>query len=210
MSALSELRSLSAPRAPRSSNPRLAGVDVDAAQRAVADLLRACGVDARGPVLADTPRRVAETFAELFAGVGRDAAEPLRRACDAPPGLDVVCLRGIDFRSVCAHHLLPFSGTVGIAYAPTERIAGLGSFVESLEILSARPQLQEQLAGQLAEAVCAGLDAAGAVVEIVARHSCVADRGARQGASELVTVAAWGSMRDPERQRDALAALRGR
>ena len=123
---------------------------------AVRTLLAASGVDPDDPRLADTPRRVAQAYAELFDGVGLDERAPLRRGDPVPDGLDFVALRGLEFRSTCAHHLLPFSGTVHAAYVPVERLVGIGSIVRSLEILSTRPQLQEGLSQQFADALRGG------------------------------------------------------
>jgi GTP cyclohydrolase I len=184
-------------------------VDADAVERAVETLLSAAGIDPRPDMMADTPKRVAATFVELFAGVGLDERTPLGRGDRVPRGVDVVCLRALEFRSMCAHHLLPFSGSVSVAYAPVERLVGIGSIVRTLEILSARPQLQECLAQELADAVRVGAGAAGALVVVDARHSCVADRGPREADSTFVTIAVSGSFLDPARRRDALSALRG-
>lgn len=175
---------------------------------AVRELLAASGVDPDDPRLADTPRRVVQTYAELFTGVRLDERAPLRRGDAVPEGLDFVALRGLEFRSTCAHHLLPFSGTVHVAYVPVERLVGIGSIVRSLEILSTRPQLQEALSQQFADALHEGAGAAGAIVVIEARHSCIADRGPREAASSMVTVASSGSLRDPDKRAGALLALR--
>lgn len=179
-----------------------------AAMDAVRALLAASGVDPDVPMLADTPARVAASLRELFAGVGEDATAPLRRGDAVPEGLDIVCLRGIEFRSVCAHHLLPFSGTVDIAYLPVARLVGIGAIVRTLEILSTRPQIQEHLADELAQALHLGMDAAGALVVFEARHSCVADRGPREAGSVFTTVASSGVLGADGRRQDAIALLR--
>lgn len=121
----------------------------DAPAEAVRALLQAYGLDSGPRNCRETPRRVAATFRELLAGVGQDELAPLRRGDAVPDGLDIVCLREIEFRSLCAHHLLPFSGVVSVAYVPVRRIVGIGSIVRTLDILSTRPLLQKALAQQL-------------------------------------------------------------
>ncbi|GAA3755140.1 GTP cyclohydrolase I FolE [Microbacterium kribbense] len=180
-----------------------------AGEQAVRMLLRASGVDPDDPVLARTPQRVAATFAELFAGVHEDETAPLRHGDAVPRGTQVVALNDFEFRSICAHHLLPFSGTVSIAYSPVERIVGIGSIIRTLEILSTRPQLQEHLTQQFADAIVAGAGASGALVAMEARHSCIADRGPREAASRLRTIAAAGDLVDGEKRREALRAIHG-
>lgn len=174
---------------------------------AVRDLLRAFGIDPDEPRFADTPRRVAQAYEEFFAGVGLDERAPLRRGDAVPAGVDIVTLRGLEFRSTCAHHLLPFAGVVDVVYVPRERLVGIGSIVRTLEIISTRPQLQEHLAQELADAVHDGAQAHGALVRISARHSCIADRGPREAASTVVVLASSGCLRDPAQRTAALHSL---
>lgn len=182
------------------------GVDAQAGAEAVRALLRACGVDPSDSLLAGTPQRVAATFAELFTGVGQDETAPLRRGDSVPEGMELVALNDIEFRSVCVHHLLPFSGTVSVVYSPVERIVGIGSIIRTLDVLSSRPQLQEQLTHQLAEAIVTGAGASGALVVMQARHSCIADRGPREAESSLRTVAASGDLVEGDKRWEALQA----
>src|SRR5215207_5304290 len=128
-------------------------VDIDAAIEAVSSLLRAFGIDPDHPQLRQTPHRVAMSFAELFGGVGADPHAPLRRGDPVPSGIELIGLRDLEFRSICSHHLLPFSVVVHVAYLPTTHIVGIGSIVRTLEILSTRPQLQEHLCQELADAL---------------------------------------------------------
>ena len=174
---------------------------------AVEALLTAAGLDTRDPLLRATPQRVAQTIDELFAGVGADPHEPLKRGDDVPPGTQLVALKDIEFRSVCAHHLLPFSGSVSVAYRPVQRIVGIGSIIRALEILSTRPQLQEALTQQFADAMVVGAGASGALVIVQARHSCIADRGPREATSSLRTVAASGDLASGAGRGEALSHL---
>ncbi len=185
-------------------------IDTARIEAAVAELLLAIGEDPTRPGLAGTPRSVAEAYQEFFAGLGEDPVAALREVdpaiADGDTG-ELVVQRDLAFRSVCEHHLLPFSGTAHLAYAPGARVVGLGRLSRVLEILSARPQLQERLAEQLAEALHAGLDAEGVLVVLEARHGCVAARGPRQTDSTTVTVAARGSLASPDRQNAVLTLL---
>jgi GTP cyclohydrolase I len=187
-------------------------IDSGRIERAVTELLLAIGEDPDRIGLAATPRSVAEAYREFFAGLGQDPVAPLRDA-DLAMGTgdtgEIVLLRDLAFRSICEHHLLPFDGIAHLAYAPGSRIAGLGRLTRVLEILCARPQLQERLTEQLADALDAGLDPRGVLVVMEARHGCVAVRGPRQADSSTVTVASRGSLADPDRQNAALTLLRG-
>ena len=186
-------------------------IDSGRIEAAVAELLAAIGEDASRPGLAATPRRVAEAYAEFFAGLDHDPLEPLRDAADflAEPGQlgELVLLRDIAFRSICEHHLLPFVGVAHIAYLPGERIVGLGRLPQVVEILSARPQLQERLGEQIADALEAGLGPRGVLVVLDARHSCVTARGSRQAQSTTVTIASRGELSDPVSRAEAMALI---
>ena len=186
-------------------------IDSGRIEAAVAELLAAIGEDASRPGLAATPRRVAEAYAEFFAGLDHDPLEPLRDAADflAEPGQlgELVLLRDIAFRSICEHHLLPFVGVAHIAYLPGERIVGLGRLPQVVEILSARPQLQERLGEQIADTLDAGLAPRGVLVVLDARHSCVTARGSRQAQSTTVTIASRGELADPVARAEAMALI---
>ncbi len=186
-------------------------IDSGRIEAAVAELLAAIGEDPSRPGLAATPRRVAEAYAEFFAGLDHDPLEPLRDAADflAEPGQlgELVLLRDIAFRSICEHHLLPFVGVAHIAYLPGERIVGLGRLPQVVEILSARPQLQERLGEQIADALDAGLAPRGVLVVLDARHSCVTARGSRQAGSTTVTIASRGELADPVARAEAMALI---
>jgi GTP cyclohydrolase I len=181
--------------------------DAARAEKAVRELLLASGADADSDQLRDTPRRVAAAYAEMLAGVGIDQLAPLRVGEAPASGLGVVVFRDVAFRSTCEHHLLPFSGSAHVAYLPGARVVGLGSIVRTLEILSARPQLQESLTDQLADALLTGAEASGSLVVLEARHSCVADRGPLADSSRLVTSAARGALAEGTSRAEAFALL---
>lgn len=185
-----------------------ATVNQHAVREAVRDLLLALGEDPDRPELAETPRRVAESFAELLSGSAVDASELLH----ALPGEGIadgeaVVVSRLAFRSMCEHHLLPFRGTAHIVYAPSESVAGFGSFARVLDVVAARLQVQERLTSQLADAVEAGLAARGVLVVVEAAHGCLTDRGARQTDARAVTMASRGLYRDAVRRAEALRLL---
>ncbi len=186
-------------------------IDSGRIEAAVAELLAAIGEDATRPGLAATPRRVAEAYAEFFAGLEQDPLGPLRESAEylaAPDEVgELVLLRDIAFRSICEHHLLPFLGVAHLAYLPGDRIVGLGRLQEVVEILSARPQLQERLGEEIASAVEEGLGARGVLVVLDARHSCVTARGSRQAASSTVTVASRGELRQTAARAEAMSLI---
>jgi len=188
-------------------------VAIDSAriEAAVAELLAAIGEDPARPGLVATPRRVAEAYAEFFAGIDEDPLEHLSDATDlgADKGElgELVLLRDVDFRSVCEHHLLPFTGVAHLAYAPGERIVGLGRLPRVVETLSSRPQLQERLGEQIADVIEAGLAPRGVLVVLDARHGCVTARGTRQVSSTTVTVASRGTLSEATAQAAVLATI---
>ena len=185
-------------------------VDRARVEAAVAEILDAIGEDAGRDGLRQTPGRVADAYAEFFSGVGTD---PLTQLRDTVPlgehDAETVLLRDIAFRSVCEHHLLPFIGVAHIAYLPGERIVGLGRLPRVVETLAARPQLQERLTEQIADALQQGLEPRGVLVVLDAVHACVTSRGARQTGSSTVTIASRGVLAEPV-QRAELIALIGR
>ncbi|MEN9620422.1 MAG: cyclohydrolase FolE [Actinomycetota bacterium] len=186
-------------------------IDTGRIEAAVAEILAAIGEDAQRPGLLTTPQRVAGAYAEFFAGVGVDPVPLLRDELatqDAPEQRgELVLLRDIALRSICEHHLLPFTGVAHVAYLPDERLVGLGSVVRAVDTLSSRPQLQERLGDDIAAALEAALAPLGVLVVIDARHGCVGARGPRQAESTTVTVAASGALADPVRRAEVMALI---
>ncbi|WP_173922849.1 GTP cyclohydrolase I [Agromyces sp. Marseille-P2726] len=180
----------------------------DAVRQAVRDLLLALGEDPDRPELVETPRRVAESYAELLAGYASDAAGMLQPLPgDGIADGEAVVISHLAFRSMCEHHLLPFRGTAHVVYAPGESVAGFGSFARALETLATRLQVQERLTGQFADAVESGLGARGVLVVMEASHGCMADRGARQTDARATTMASRGIYRDAQRRSEALRLI---
>lgn len=183
-------------------------IDTARVEAAVIEILAAIGEDSTRPGLADTPRRVAEAYVDYFSGVG---ADPLAVLADAIPGEsgEFVLLRDIQFRSMCEHHLLPFLGRAHVAYAPAEKIIGLGHIAELVHLLAARPQLQERLTDEIADALATALAPLGVLVVVDAVHGCVSARGPRQTESSTVTIAARGSLADPVARAEVMALIGG-
>jgi GTP cyclohydrolase IA len=188
---------------------RLAGgdteVDMPAAQRAAADFLAALGVDLGQEELRETPARMARAYAELF------DSRPFRLTTfPNDEGYDeLVLARGIPFRTVCEHHLLPFSGVAHVGYLPGDRILGLSKLARVVEHYAARPQTQERLTKQIADCLSERLHPRGAGVVLEAEHSCMTLRGVRALGSTTITSALSGTVRDDARSRAEFFALAG-
>ena len=189
-------------------------VDRSRIERLTRELLEAIGEDPDRPGLKQTPGRVAELYAEFFAGVSEDPGTHLERTISvsrgpAPDTLPsgAVLLRDIRFRSVCEHHLLPFAGVAHLAYLPGEQVVGLGALVKVVETLATRPQVQERLGEQIADAIAGHLDTRGVLVVLDASHGCVTMRGGRQPLSSTVTIAARGEYTDPVARAELIALI---
>lgn len=189
-------------------------VDRARVERLTRELLEAIGEDPERPGLKQTPARMAELYDEFFGGVGEDAASPLARTISvtrgpAPETLPsgAVLLRDIRFRSVCEHHLLPFAGRAHIAYLPGEQVVGLGALVRVVEILAARPQVQERLGEQIADTIAEHLDTRGVLVVLDATHGCVTMRGGRQSAASTLTIAARGEYIEAVARQEIIALI---
>jgi GTP cyclohydrolase I len=188
-------------------------IDSGRIEAAVAEILAAIGEDVDRPGLATTPQRVAQAYGDFFAGLGQDPLEHLAESVeldsDSEELSELVLLRDIEFRSVCEHHLLPFLGVAHVAYVPGTRIVGLGKLPRVVETLAARPQLQERLTEEIADALQAGLEPQGVLVVLDAVHGCVSARGVRQAKSSTVTMATRGTLSEPVARAGILALIGG-
>jgi GTP cyclohydrolase I len=181
------------------------GIDRRAAAEAVADLLRALGKDPDAEHLADTPRRVAESFAELL------TCPPftLTTFANDEGYNELVLARDIPVHSLCEHHLLPFSGIAHVAYLPGERILGLSKLARVVEMFARDLQVQERLTQQVADWLQEHLAPRGVGVVIEAEHLCMSLRGVRATGSRTVTSALHGLVRDDARTRAEFFSLAG-
>ena len=195
------------------SEPVPGGDAIDTAriEAAVTEILLAIGENPDRPGLRNTPGRVAHAYLEFFSGLALDPLDHLGAAVPADPGQlgEVVLLRDIEFRSICEHHLLPFSGVAHLAYVPGGRIVGFGHLLRVVETLAARPQLQERLTEEIADALHGGLDPLGVLVVLDAVHNCVTARGARQNRSSTVTIAARGTLAEPAARSEVMRLISG-
>jgi len=184
------------------------GVDKARIQAAISEILAAIGEDVDRVGLQSTPKRVSEAYEEFFGGLHADPLEHLQDSAPVGPHTgELVLLRDVAFRSICEHHLLPFLGTAHLAYLPNERVVGLGRLPAVVETISARPQLQERLTEEIAEALQEGLDPLGVLVVLDAVHGCVGARGPRQTASSTVTMASRGALSDPVARAEIIALI---
>ncbi|MCE6995024.1 GTP cyclohydrolase I FolE [Saccharothrix sp. S26] len=182
-----------------------AGVDLEAARRAVADLLAALGKDPSSEHLADTPRRVAHAYAEMLTPREFDLTTfPNEEGYD-----ELVLARGIPVQSLCEHHMLPFQGVAHVGYLPGERILGLSKLARVVELFARDLQVQERLTKQVADWLLEHLAPRGVGVVVEAEHLCMSLRGVRAAGSRTVTSAMLGALRDDARTRQEFFALTG-
>jgi GTP cyclohydrolase IA len=177
--------------------------DLIGAEQAAAGFLRALGIDTESESLRETPARMARAYAELFTAPEFDLTTfPNDEGYD-----ELVLARSIPMRSVCEHHLLPFTGVAHVGYLPGERILGLSKLARVVTHFAARPQVQERLTKQVAGWLQDNLAPAGVGVVIEAEHTCMTVRGVRASGSTTVTSTLLGTVRDDPRSRQEFFAL---
>ncbi|HRZ13937.1 MAG TPA: GTP cyclohydrolase I FolE [Candidatus Omnitrophota bacterium] len=178
-------------------------------EKAVRDILSAIGEDPRRKDLLDTPRRVAEMYAEIFAGINKDPAAELEVILEQKHD-EIILLKGIPLYSICEHHLLPFTGRAHVAYIPKKgKVTGLSKIARVVDILARRPQVQERLTTQIADIIMSTLDPQGCMVVIEAEHLCMSMRGVKKPGTLTVTSVVRGIFQKNEKTRsEALALMR--
>ena len=169
-------------------------IDQRKIEEATLSIIEAIGEDPRREGLADTPKRIAEMYAELFMGIGVDPKAELTVSYEEGHH-EMVILRDIPFYSMCEHHLLPFYGVVHIGYIPKGNVVGVSKLARVVETLSRRPQLQERLTTQIAEAILEALQPEGVAVVIQAEHMCMIIRGVKKPGTNIITSATRGLFR---------------
>jgi GTP cyclohydrolase I len=176
--------------------PRPGGVDHERAAAAIRELLIAVGEDPKRPGLEDTPDRVARAYAETFAGLWQDPYDVLTTTFDEDHD-ELVLVKDIPMYSTCEHHLVPFHGVAHIGYIPgvDGRVTGLSKLARLVEIYARRPQVQERMTSQIADALAEVLTPRGVLVVIEAEHLCMAMRGIRKPGAITVTSAVRGIFR---------------
>ena len=165
-------------------------------RKAVTSIIKAIGEDPKREGLVDTPTRVAEMYAELFMGLDKDPKEELEVGFELGHR-EMVIVRDIPFYSMCEHHLLPFFGTVHIGYIPDVRgrVVGISKLARVVELVARRPQIQERLTTQIADAIFEGLEPDGVAVVVNAQHLCMIMRGIEKPGSNVITSAIRGAFR---------------
>jgi len=181
-------------------------------KEAVASIIRAIGEDPEREGLAGTPARVAEMYAELFMGLGKDPKEELSVSFEEGHR-EMIVLKDIPFYSMCEHHLLPFYGVAHIGYIPNSegRVVGASKLARVVEIVAKRPQIQERMTTQIADAIAQGISPDGVAVVIQAEHLCMIMRGIKKTGSAIVTSALRGIFHSrTETRNEFFTLLQGR
>jgi GTP cyclohydrolase IA len=187
-------------------------IDQEKIKAAVLSLIEAIGDNPKREGVMDTPTRVAEMYAELFAGLNQDPREELKVGFEEGHR-EMVILRDIPFYSMCEHHLLPFYGVAHVGYIPNKdgRVVGASKLARVVEIVAKRPQLQERMTTEIAEAIMGGINPDGAGVVVQAEHMCMIMRGIKKPGSAIITSALRGTFRHkPETRTEFFTLLQGR
>jgi GTP cyclohydrolase I len=190
----------------RSDELPVAKVDHRRIEKAVREILLAVGEDPDREGLKKTPSRVARAYAELMAGLSDDPRRHLKTVFTERYD-EVVLLRDIEFHSLCEHHLLPFTGRAHVAYLPGGKVVGLSKLARLVEGYARRPQVQERLTTQIADALMEELSPAGAACVIEATHTCMTIRGVKKPGSTMVTSALRGVFKDNASSRHEILSL---
>jgi GTP cyclohydrolase IA len=183
-------------------------IDQPRIERAVREILIAIGEDPDRDGLIDTPARVARAYAEQFSGLSQHPENVLGTVFDADHD-ELILVRDIEVYSTCEHHLVPFFGTAHVAYIPNEKgqITGLSKLARLVDVYARRPQVQERMTSQIADALMRVLEPRGALVVIEAEHLCMSMRGVRKPGAKTVTSAVRGIIRDSARTRAEAMSL---
>jgi GTP cyclohydrolase IA len=183
-------------------------IDTGRIERAVREILLAIGEDPDRDGLLETPARVARAYAEQFSGLAQRPEDVLATVFDADHD-ELILVRDIEMYSICEHHLVPFFGFAHVGYIPNEKgqITGLSKLARLVDVYARRPQVQERMTSQIADALMTVLEPRGALVVIEAEHLCMSMRGVRKPGAKTVTSAVRGIMRDSDRTRAEAMSL---
>lgn len=182
--------------------------DEPRAAAAIREFLIAVGEDPDRPGLQDTPGRVARAYREVFAGIRRDPARELETFFEIGHD-ELVLVKDIEIQSTCEHHLLPFHGVAHVAYIPDKRgrVTGLSKLARLVDVFARRPQVQERLTGQIADALVTHMQAQGVLVVVDCVHMCMSIRGVRKPGARTVTSAVRGQMRNTATRAEVLSLI---
>lgn len=185
-------------------------IDFARAEAAVRELLIAVGEDPDREGLLETPARVARAYAETFAGL-RMSPEEVLSATFSIEHDEMIIVRDIEVYSTCEHHLVPFHGVAHVGYIPAKdgRVTGLSKIARLVEVFARRPQVQERLTTQIADALVQHLGAQGVIVVVECEHLCMSMRGVRKPGSRTITSAVRGQLRDAATRAEAMSLLLG-
>jgi GTP cyclohydrolase I len=185
-------------------------VDHARAEAAVRELLLAIGEDPDRDGLVETPARVARAYGEFFAGLNVNAADVLSKTFEIAHE-EMILVRDIEVYSMCEHHLVPFHGVAHVGYIPAKdgRVTGLSKLARLVEVFARRPQVQERLTTQVADALVEHVGAQGVIVVVECEHLCMSMRGIRKPGSRTITSAVRGQLRDAATRAEAMALLLG-
>lgn len=181
-------------------------IDKPKIEQAVALIIDAIGDDPKREGLTETPRRIAEMYAEVFSGIYTDPKEVLKVSFDAGHH-EMVIFKDITFYSMCEHHFLPFYGSVHVGYIPSGRVVGASKMARLVDILAKRPQLQERFTSQIADTMVEVLQPKGAAVVVEAEHLCMTMRGVKKPDSKIVTSAMRGLLQKSAPTRSEFLSL---
>jgi GTP cyclohydrolase IA len=187
-----------------------AGFDHARIEAAVREILAAIGEDPSREGLQKTPARVARAYEEMFRGLREDPTQVLTTTFELDHD-EMILVKDIEVASTCEHHLVPFYGFAHIAYIPGEdgKITGLSKLARLVDVFAKRPQVQERLTTQVAEALCRLLEPAGVMVVIEAEHLCMTMRGVRKPGAKTLTSAVRGQLRSPATRAEAISLILG-
>lgn len=181
-------------------------MDKNKIEQGVRLILEGIGEDPNREGLLETPDRIARMYEEIFAGMGKDASEPLSKIFAAANN-EMIIEKDIVFYSTCEHHFMPFYGKAHVAYIPNGKVVGLSKLARTVEVYAKRPQLQEQLTSQIADALMEFLQPQGAMVMIEAEHTCMTMRGVKKPGSKTVTFVCRGAFVEDEKLQNQFFAL---
>ena len=183
-------------------------IDEKKIESAIRLWMEGIGEDPERDGLKETPRRIARMSAEIFGGLTMDAAEYLKKTFPAVNN-EMILEKDITFYSMCEHHLLPFYGKAHIAYIPKDRVVGLSKLARTVDMYARRPQIQEQMTAQIADAIMEHLAPEGVMVVVEAEHMCMTMRGIKKPGARTLTYVCRGSfLDDREKQRTGLDMVR--
>jgi GTP cyclohydrolase IA len=186
-------------------------IDGPRAEAAVRELLLAVGEDPDREGLRETPARVARAYGEIFSGLDMAPSDVLTTMFEIGHD-ELVLVRDIDVYSTCEHHLVPFHGVAHVGYIPSRdgRVTGLSKLARLVDVFARRPQVQERMTAQIADALVEHLDPRGVLVVIDCEHLCMAMRGVRRPGARTITSAVRGQLRDPATRAEAMSLVLGR